>query len=104
MSDWLIIIGMVLATYPVRLSVIALLGERPLPGGVSRALRYVPPAALAAIVFPELLMPEGALALGLTNLRLVAGLIAALVAWRTRRTLLSIGVGMVVLWVLQALG
>jgi hypothetical protein len=42
MSDWLIIIGMVLATYPVRLSVIALMGERPLPGGVNRALRYVP--------------------------------------------------------------
>jgi branched-subunit amino acid transport protein len=49
-------------------------------------------------------MPEGALLLAPTNLRLVAGLIAALVAWRTRRTLLSIGVGMVVLWVLQALG
>ena len=103
MSDWLIIIGMALVTYPVRLSVIALLGENTLPAGLNRALRYVPPAALAAIIFPELLMPQGALDISPANLRLVAGLAAALVAWRTRRTLLPIGVGMALLWLLQLL-
>lgn len=104
MSDWVIIFGMMLVTYPVRLSVIALMGERTLPDGVNGALRYVPPAALAAIVFPALLMPEGTLVVSPVNLRLVAGIVAALVAWRSRQTLLSIGVGMGLLWLLQALG
>lgn len=103
MNDWLVILGMALVTYPVRLSVIALLGESALPASLNRALRYVPPAALAAIVFPELLMPRGALDISPANFRLVAGLAAALVAWRTRRTLLPIGVGMALLWLLQSL-
>jgi len=32
---------------------------------------------------------------------LLAGLVAVLVAWRTRNVLLTVGVGMGVLWVLQ---
>lgn len=102
MSLWLVIIGMMLMTYPVRLSVIALMGENTLPDAINRALRYVPPAALAAIVFPALLMPDGHLAITPANFRLLAGIAAAVVAWRTSRTLLAIGVGMVLLWALQA--
>ncbi|NPV68931.1 MAG: AzlD domain-containing protein [Anaerolineae bacterium] len=102
MEDWLIILGMVAVTYSARLSVIALLGQRPLPELIARALRYVPPAALAAIVFPALLLPDGALDISPGNLRLLAGLAAALIAWRTHRTLLAIGAGMVALWLLQA--
>lgn len=104
MSNWLIILGMVAVTYSVRLSVIALLGGRALPEGVRRALRYVPPVALSAIVFPELLMPEGALDLSLGNARLLAGLVAAGVAWRSNNAILSIAVGMALLWLLQGLG
>lgn len=101
MDLWLIVLGMVAVTYSVRLSVIALLGEAAMPEMLRRALRYVPPAALSAIVFPALLMPEGSLSPG--NPRLLAGLIAALVAWRSRSALLSIAVGMVTLWALNAL-
>ncbi len=103
MELWLIILGMVFVTYMIRLSVIALLGDQTLPGGVNRALRYVPPAALAAIVFPALLVPEGTLDISVGNARLVAGLVAALVAWASKRTLLAIGVGMVLLWAMQVL-
>jgi branched-subunit amino acid transport protein len=38
----------------------------------------------------------------LGNTRLVAGALAALVAWRTKNVLLTIGVGMAALWILQA--
>ena len=102
MENWLIILGMVAVTYSVRLSVIALLGDTSLPDGVNRALRYVPPVALSAIVFPALLAPQGALDISLGNLRLIAGLTAALIAWRTRNAILSIAAGMVLLWLLQA--
>lgn len=100
---WLIILGMAAVTYPVRLSVIALLGQNGMPEGLRRALRYVPPAALAAIIFPALLLPEGALDLSPGNLRLLAGVGAFLVAWRSRNTLLAIGAGMAMLWALQSL-
>lgn len=103
MTLWLIILGMVVVTYSVRLSVIALLGDAELPDALRRALRYVPPAALSAIIFPELFMPEGTLDLSLDNSRLLAGLLATVIAWRTRSTLATIGAGMVALWVLSAL-
>lgn len=100
MSVWLTVLGMVVVTYGARLSVIALLGEDALSPMVRCALRYVPPAALAAIVFPALFMPAGSLDLSTGNARLLAGLIATVIAWRTRSALLSIAVGMVALWVL----
>lgn len=103
MSLWLIIIGMMVVTYGVRLSVITLLEGKTMPEGVNRALRYVPPVALAAIVFPEVLMPAGTLDISPMNKRLLAGIAAAVVARLTRNTILSIAVGMVMLWLLQAL-
>ncbi len=99
---WVIIIGMTVVTYGARLSVIVLLGENGMPQGVSRALRFVPPAVLAAIVFPALLAPDGPLDLSLGNDRLLAGIVAALVAWRSRNILLTIAVGLVLLWILQS--
>lgn len=102
MSTWLTILGMVAVTFSVRLSAIMLLGDR-LPDRLRCALRYVPPAALSAIIFPELMLPQGTLDLGAGNPRLWAGLLAALIAWQTRSALLAIGAGMLALWLLQAL-
>ena len=100
MSLWLTILGMVVVTYSVRLSVMAWLGDGALPPELRCALRYVPPAALSAIALPAALAPGGRLDLSLGNAHLLAGAVAALVAWRLRSTLLSIAVGMVALWVL----
>ena len=103
MRLWLIVAGMVAVTYSARLLIMAWLGHGTLPDGMQGALKYVPPSVLAAIIFPALLMPQGTLNVSPGNLRLMAGIVAALVAWRTRNVLLSIGVGMVLLWLLQAL-
>jgi branched chain amino acid efflux pump len=100
---WLTLLGMGLITYGIRLSMILLLGRVRISDGWQRALRLVPPAVLSAIIFPELLRPEGSLDISFGNARLLAGIIAALVAWRTKNALLTIGVGMVALWILQAL-
>ncbi len=103
MSTWLIILGMVAVTYSVRLSVIALLGEATLPPSIDRALRFVPPAALTAIIFPAVLMPQGSFDVSPGNARLLAGIVAAVVAWRSKSALGAIGVGMVVLWIIQGI-
>jgi branched-subunit amino acid transport protein len=102
-SLWLTIIAMGLVTFGLRLSLIALLGRFEVPPLISRALRFVPPAVLSAIALPELLQPGGHLNLTLGNARLLAGLLAVVVAWRTRNVLLTVGAGMAALWVLQSL-
>jgi len=99
---WLTLLGMGLITYGIRLSMILLLGRVRISEDWQRALRLVPPAVLSAIIFPELLRPAGSLDISLGNARLLAGIIAAVVAWRTKNALLTIGVGMAALWVLQA--
>lgn len=92
-----------LLTFLTRLSFIALLGRVETPPLVARALRFVPPAVLSAIVLPELLVRGGRVDPSPQNLRLLAGLAAVLVAWRSRSVLLTIAAGMAALWGLQAL-
>lgn len=101
MNIWLTIIGMGIITFAIRLTPIVLLERFELSPPIRQALKFVPAAVLSAIIFPELFMPEGAIDISLTNERLLAGLIAALVAWRTKNVLWTIGVGMAALWLLQ---
>ena len=57
-------------------------------------------AVLSAIILPELLQPGGTLDISLGNARLLAGLVAILVAWRTKNILWTLAVGMGLLWIL----
>jgi branched-subunit amino acid transport protein len=102
MNIWLIILVGGLLTYAMRLSFILLMGKIEFPEWLRHSLSLVPPAVLSAIIFPELLFMDGRLDLSLDNNRLLAGLAAILVAWRTRNTLLTIAVGMAALLILQA--
>jgi len=97
---WILILGGAL-TFLIRLSFIALQGRWQPPELLQRALRFVPPAVLSAIILPEMLMPQGSLQIGAENLRLWAGLAAMWVAWRTRNILLTIAAGMAMLYLLQ---
>jgi branched-subunit amino acid transport protein len=103
MTLWLVVVGMGIVTYLIRLSLIALFGRVDVPPLIQRALRFVPPAVLSAIIFPEMLSPGGSFDLSLGNVRLLAGVAAALVAWRTRNVLLTIAVGMAALWILRVI-
>ena len=107
MSDlqiWLIILGGMIVTYLTRLSFIAFIPPDKLPEIAVRGLRTIPPAVLAAILLPELVVSDGVLDFTLANSRLVAGAIAALVAWRVKNTWLTIATGMVALWILISIG
>jgi len=99
---WLTILGAGAVTFALRLSFIALLGRIRIPPSLGRALRFVPTAVLTALVVPLLFYEDGALEVSLGNERLLAGLVAALIAWRTRNVLLTLGGGMATLWILQA--
>src|SRR5260221_10795956 len=95
-----LIAGMALVTLVVRYPILALFGKIPMPEAILRALKYVPPAVLTAIIVPAMLLKNDQLSLSYANDFLVAGIIAAIVAWRSKNLLLTIVVGMVslVLW------
>lgn len=101
---WLTIVGVSIGTYLLRLSFIELWKWLTVPPILMRALDYVPAAVLAALVMPALMRSGGAVDLSVDNLRLYAGLLAALVAWYSRNMLLTLAVGMATLWLLQAAG
>jgi branched-subunit amino acid transport protein len=95
---WLTMLLAGLVTFLIRLSFIRIIGHRSIPPLLQRALRLVPPAVLTAIIFPEVFLTSGQLDLSFGNARLLAGLLATLVAWRTRNALLTIVVGMLSVW------
>jgi branched-subunit amino acid transport protein len=104
MTIWLIMLLGGLITFGMRFSFVWLLGRFEVPATMRRALHYVPPAVLSAIVFPELFIPSGQLDLRLGNARLLAGLVAIAIAGWTKNSLLTILAGMIALVVLQVLG
>ena len=101
MNIWLVMLLGGLITFTIRFSLIYLFGRFDIPETMRQALRYVPPAVLSAIVFPELFFQEGTWNMSLENPRLLAGLIAILVAWVGRDTLVTIIAGMLALLLLQ---
>lgn len=104
MNIWLIMLIGGLITFGMRFSFVFLLGRFEVPVTMRRALHYVPPAVLSAIVFPELFLRAGSLDLSLGNSRLLAGLVAILVAAWTKNSLLTILAGMAALVLFQAIG
>jgi branched-subunit amino acid transport protein len=68
---------------------------------VTRVLRYVPAAVLAALVVPAVVSLEPTVVRTLTADRLLAGAVAAGVAWYTEDVTSTIVVGLVALWVLR---
>ncbi len=101
MNLWLLIIVMGILTYAIRLSFIISADYFTIPPIMRRALRYVPPTVLTAIIIPEMMMPTGTL--DLTHPRFFAGLIAMAVAYYSKSVMWTVGVGMVSLWLLQLL-
>lgn len=103
MNIWLVMLLGGLITFAMRFSLIYLFGRFEVPETMRKALHYVPPAVLSAIIFPELFLHDGTLNVSLENTRLLAGLIAIIVAWFSRNTLVTILVGMAALFLLQFL-
>jgi branched-subunit amino acid transport protein len=101
MNIWIALILGGLITFGMRFSFIYLFGRIEIPETIRRALHYVPPAVLSAIVFPELLINSDRLNISFDNTRLLAGIIAIAVAWFTKNTLLTILAGMIALLLLQ---
>lgn len=104
MTEIYLVGGMALVTFLIRYGLYAL-GERVrFPHWLERSLAYVPPAVLTAIIVPAVLLPNGeTIELSWQNAYLVGAIAACLIAWFGRNLLLTIGGGMLVFLLWQAL-
>jgi branched-subunit amino acid transport protein len=101
MTVWLVILGVAASTFLLRASFIVFADPHRFPRRFRQALAFVPPAVLAAIVVPGLLIQQGAIDLSADNPRWIAGLVAIVAGARWRNALVAIATGMVSLWLLQ---
>lgn len=99
---WLAIVFAGIGTYAMRAAFLVFAHRlADVPPGVQRLLRQIPPAALASIVVPALMRPAGHV--DVLQARFVAGVLAAVVAWRTRNIALTLVVGIGVVMLIDAL-
>jgi len=99
---WAAIAVIGICTYAIRFSFIYLFGRiDAVPPRIRRVLRYVPAAVLAALVVPSVVAVEATVGATLLDDRVLAGAVAAAVAWRTENVLATIVVGMGTLWALR---
>lgn len=102
MSPWFTLLAIGAGTFVLRAAFLVKASPATLSPTVRASLRFVPVAVLTALITPALVRPAGTLDISLGNARLVAGILAAAVAWRTRNAVVTVGAGLVALWILQA--
>jgi branched chain amino acid efflux pump len=100
MTVWLTILGMALITYATRVTAMLALRGEVVPW-LRRWLGYVPVAVFTALIVPQLLLrADGNTRVFALGPALPAGVLGALVAWRTGNVLLTIAAGMATFWIL----
>ncbi len=97
MNVWLVLLLGGILTYLTRLSFIFLLGIWEMPSWMQRCLRYVPPAVMTALIFPELFIQSEKFFVSFGNVRLFAGIAAIVAALLTKSILFTILAGIFVM-------
>jgi branched-subunit amino acid transport protein len=97
----LCILAITVSTILTRSTLVVFGSRVKLPPGIEAALRYAPACALAAIIAPDLLVANGAVAFNLGNARLLGGIAACAVFLVTRSVIGTISGGMATFWFIQ---
>ncbi|MCO8161239.1 AzlD domain-containing protein [Pseudomonas sp. 21LCFQ010] len=103
LTMWVMFAAVGIGTFAIRLCFIELQGRWQVPALFTRALLYVPASVMAALALPAVVYPAGQSSIDISNPQIPAAVIAALVAWKTRSTVLTLAVGMAVLWAIRYL-
>lgn len=107
MEHFLMVAGMAGVTFLIRYSLLPLSSRIHFSQGLQRALGYVPPAVLTAIIVPAVMMPDGNdLQVSWSNPYLVGAVLTAVIGLVGKNLLVTICGGMGVFmcwqWVLKA--
>ena len=98
---FLIIAGMAIVTFATRFASVAILGQKKMPPALERWLRHIPTGILTALIVPTLLLPKGYIDLSFDNHYLLAGLVAAAAAWKSRNMIATLVLGMGTMFLLR---
>ena len=98
-----VILAMAAVTFATRFGSIALFRQTEMPDWLERWLKHIPTAILTALIVPALLLPKGQLDITLHNHYLLAGILAAVVAYKSRNIVYTIVLGMGAMIVLRLL-
>lgn len=101
MKFWILVLTVGVITFLERASFIIFLSQWQMPRWMTRALRFVPATVFPALVAPMFVMTDGELNLSLLNPRIIAGLVAIIVSWRSKSLLATIVAGMGTIWLLN---
>lgn len=92
-----IILGMALVTFITRVGSQVIFKSTGLPPWLEKWLKHVPTAFLTALIVPAILLPKGYLDISISNSYLIAGIIAAFIAYKTKKVFTTIIVGMAIM-------
>lgn len=96
------ILVMAVATFATRFASQALLGSKGVNPQFSRFLKHVPTAMLTALIAPAIFAPQGVIAVTSDNPYLIAGAVAAFLAYRRQPPIVTMGGGMVVMLAIRS--
>ncbi|MFZ5969944.1 MAG: AzlD domain-containing protein [Bacillota bacterium] len=92
-----IIIGMAVVTFITRIGAQVVFTSTGIPAWLEKWLKHVPTAFLTALITPAILLPKGYLNISFNNSYLIAGIIAAFIAYKTKNVLTTIVIGMAIM-------
>lgn len=96
------IAAMAVATFFTRFASPAMLGGSGISPRLNRFLKYVPTAILTALIAPTLFAPQGFIELSAGNSYLIAGMVAALLAYFRQPPIVTMGGGMVTMLAIRS--
>ena len=98
---WFLIIGSGLITFGMRFLFLSPAMPRPLPEWAEAAIRLVPVAVLSTIIISEVFISDGTLTPLENNPRVMAAILAGIIAFWTKSVLLTLAGGLSCLYVLS---
>ncbi len=102
--EWMgLLLAVGIVTFLFRYAMIGIFANRNLPAWLHALCRQIAPASFAALTVSALFVRGGEVVIALDTPKPWASLVAAIVAWRTRSVLATIGVGMASLYLFKLL-
>lgn len=90
----IVIFSMAVVTFATRFGCVALFSQTEMPTWLERWLKHIPTAILTALIVPALLLPKGQLDFTWHNHYLLAGILAAIVAYKSHNIVFTLVLGM----------
>lgn len=98
---YILIIGLAILTYIPRSLPIIYLSKKDIPKWLKDWMKFIPSGVFAALILPNILIQDGSLNIGFTNIKLVASILVLIISFKKKSLGLSIVVGVTAITILN---